>query len=311
MPPGFAVHIGYLRTATSLPMPSRTVFPKATRWLARSSLALSVLIALGALACKAYPQLPLGWLLGHCRATCPALDATTASQIALIILVGLSLVGGIVHFLDRLGVAEERGAGIVGRFARLASLAARTESAEPAPPTAAETTNRLAAAIASGLALASENEKTAARAKQRRACFHETDKSAIRAFLTKQSIFAALCLFLLKAVSSKLPTALPHSYQECINAFPQCLYVFAAGGFLIALLTVLVAVQTYSTYVRIQWDEQSANELLKKGREFDELSFYALSFSLLLALCAYQPWAALIAIPAFGILMYKYYFFKP
>lgn len=121
--------------------------------------------------------------------------------------------------------------------------------------------------------------------------------------MTKQSIFAAMTLFLLKAVSSKLPRGVP-------STFTELLYVVSAGGFLFALLIVLVAIQTYSTYVRFLWEDTPGNELLKKGRELDEWSFYLMTFSLLVALCAYQPWVALIAIPVFGALMFKYYFFS-
>lgn len=234
--------------------------------------------------------------------------------IAVTLLALLAATQWLVHHLDRRnGRAGQKGRGIVGRYWSMRSQAKpggqKAQLAAPPQTTAAASSAAgtepgalFASVVAQAIALAKEDEKNAAREKLVKADFHETDKSAIRAFMTKQSIFAALTLFLLKAIAPKLPTAFP-------DTLPEWLYVAAATGFLVTLLAVLVAIQTYSTYVRIQWDEQSGIELLKKGRELDEGSFYALTISLLVALCAYQPWAALVAIPTLGILLYKYYFF--
>jgi hypothetical protein len=198
----------------------------------------------------------------------------------------------------------EKEDGVKGRYQRLRARTVPVLSAHAPLGGQTLTPDGVALAVAHGIALAREKEKHAALVKQPVARFHETDKSAIRAFMTKQSIFAAISLFLLKAVSTRLPPVFPDNYRDL-------LYVTAAGGFLVTLLIVLAAIQTYSTYVRIQWDDASGIALLIKGRHFDEQSFYWLTFSLLVALCAYQPWAALIAMPVFGHFMYRYYFFVP
>lgn len=291
------------------PKPSRL----NVRLLARWALAVTVVVTVVMIALKASPYL---------RESLPIADqtlftdneATMVGGIAVTLLAFLAATQWLVHRLDRQnGKAGQKGRGIVGRYwsmrvqaepgdkkAQLAAPPRATAAASSAAGT--EPGALVASVVAQAIALAKEDEKNAARRKLLKAAFHETDKSAIRAFMTKQSIFAALTLFLLKAISPKLPTAFP-------DTLPEWLYVASAAGFLYTLLAVLVAIQTYSTYVRIQWDEQSGIELLKKGRELDERSFYALTISLLVALCAYQPWAALVAIPALGMLLYKYYFF--
>jgi hypothetical protein len=247
------------------------------RSLARLALVLSGLAALGAIALKALQQPALGFL--RLEAALPDIGTTNARWIALILLVALVGTQVLVHKADRRNgkraSAASTGLGIIGRFEWR-----RTQ----------------------GRNLLNQNASDTALKKQVAAAFHETDKSSVRAFMTKQSIFAALTLFLLKAVSSKLPAGFPGTGTEA-------LYMASAAGFLATLLTVLVAIQIYSSYVRIAWDEEGGNELLKKGREMDEWSFYSLTLSILLALCAYQPWAALVAIPGFGILMHRYYFF--
>jgi hypothetical protein len=284
--------------------PAKTA-PTAARPIAKSILLITGLLAIAMAGCAFYQHVPPDWPIGNCRKICPQLDDSKARVIAFIILVVLVATEMLVHRLDKLGVNGGPAAGIVGRYRQLSSLAAAEKSAAPTPlENVTQTAEQMAAVVARGIVLANENEKNAAREKQERARFHETDKSAVRAFMSKQSVFAALSLFLLKAVSTKLPPGFPCTFQEC-------LYVLSAGGFLVTLLTVLAAIQTYSTYVRIQWDDASGIELLKKGRRFDEVSFYALTISLLVALCAYQPWAALVTLPLFGTLMYKYYFFKP
>lgn len=243
--------------------------------------------------------------------------------IAVVLLLILVLVQFIVHRLDKSGVAKPwlipsepkpPGEGIVGRYYWL--CASGCSAASGGTGAAGKglvygkaikwrglTLAKLAEAVAEGLAQAQGKNNQAELQKQVKASFHETDKSAIRAFMTKQSIFAALSTFLLGAVSRKLPAQFPSTLVDWI-------YVGSAGGFLLTLLIVLVSIQTYSIYVRIRWDESSGNQLLVKGRQFDEGSFYCLTISLLLGLCAYQPWAALVAIPVFGWLMRKYYFFK-
>lgn len=239
--------------------------PAAARRWAKRVLTLTVLLVLALAASQVGRQLSARWPLFDCRQVLPDVGDTTVRAIASGILLVLVAVQFWIHAQDRNVLNRaEEDDGVKGRYQR---LLART-----APVPAAR--------------------------------FHETDKSAIRAFMTKQSIFAAISLFLLKAVSTRLPPVFPGSYQDV-------LYVMAAGGFLVTLLIVLAAIQTYSTYVRIQWDDASGIALLRKGREFDEHSFYWLTCSLLVALCAYQPWAALIAMPVFGHLMYKYYFFGP
>lgn len=291
------------------PKPSRL----NVRLLARGALGVTVVVTVGMIALKASPYLREALpITGQTLFTDN--EATMVGGIAVILLALLAATQWLVHRLDRRnGKAGQKGLGIVGRYwsmrsppepgdkkAQLAAPPQATAAASSAAGT--EPGALVASVVAQAIALAKEDEKNAARRKLVYADFHETDKSAIRAFMTKQSIFAALTLFLLKAISPKLPTAFP-------DTFPEWLYVAAATGFLVTLLAVLVAIQTYSTYVRIQWDEQSGIELLKKGRELDEGSFYALTISLLVALCAYQPWAALVAIPTLGILLYKYYFF--
>lgn len=248
------------------------------RFLAKMALIGTGLVALATIALKAAQLLLLNCTLYP--AALPVIETTHARWIAFGVLVILVLVQVGVHKLDRrhgkrVNAKLPTGLGIIGRFEWRR---------------------------AQGRILHESHAENAPLKKQVSAAFHETDKSSVRAFMTKQSIFAALTLFLLKAVSNKLPSAFPNSGTEV-------LYIVSAAGFLGTLLTVLVAVQIYSTYVRIQWDEQGGNELLKKGREMDEWSFYALTSSILVALCAYQPWAALIAIPGFGILMHRYYFF--
>ncbi|MBW8305686.1 MAG: hypothetical protein K0M46_02290 [Thiobacillus sp.] len=284
------------------------------RLLARGALGVTIVVTVVMIALKASPYLrEAPCITGQTLFTDNG--ATMVGGIAVALLALLAATQWLVHRLDkRNGKAGQNGRGIVGRYWSMrsqaepgdkkAQLAAPPQAAAAAASSAAGTEPGalFASVIAQAIALAKEDEKNAARRKLQNADFHETDKSAIRAFMTKQSIFAALTLFLLKAISPKLPTGFP-------DTFPEWLYVAAAAGFLVTLLAVLVAIQTYSTYVRIQWDEKSGIELLKKGRELDEGSFYALTISLLVALCAYQPWAALVAIPTLGILLYKYYFF--
>lgn len=249
------------------------------RLLAQSALLFTAVVSAILLIRKACP---------HVQNLCSILyqivhDATLTNGIAFLLLGLLYVVQAGVHALDKQraennkSATPAKGLGIAGRHRWM--LFQATEKYEQA------------------------TTKDATLQKQIDAKFHETDKGAIRAFMTKQSIFAALTLFLLKAVSAKLPPALPQTLTEL-------LYVLAGGGFLLTLLIVLVAIQTYSTYVRFQWDEKPGNALLKKGRQLDEWSFYLMSFSLLVALSAYQPWVALIVIPVFGTLMYKYYFFS-
>lgn len=279
--------------------------PAATRRWAKVSLWIIVLIVSGLVVYQGGRQLLAHWPLFESLKILPSLEETMVRVIASLILFALVAEQFWVHAQDRnVQNRPEEEDGVKGRYRRLLARAA------PVPPAHAPlggqtlTPDGVALAVAHGVALAKEKEKHAAGLKLLAARFHETDKSAIRAFMTKQSIFAAIALFLLKAVSTRLPPVFPGSYQEL-------LYAMAAGGFLVTLLTVLAAIQTYSTYVRIQWDEASGIALLRKGRQFDEHSFYWLTCSLLLALCAYQPWAALIAMPVFGHLMYKYYFFGP
>ncbi len=287
----------------STPKPASTS-PAAVRRVAKLSLVLTGLLALATILCELCQRLPLEWSISVCKAVCPHLDASIVRGIALIILLVLVGAQRRVHKLDGSNINEGSAAGIVGRYRQLKSGAAAGGSVAPAPLGGpVQTADEVAAAVARGIALAKAEEKEAARAKQVNARFHETDKSAVRAFMSKQSVFAALSLFLLKAVSTHLPPVFPKSLEQWI-------YVASAGGFLFTLLTVLAAIQTYSTYVRIQWDEGSSIELLNKGRRFDEASFYALTISLLAVLCAYQPWAALVTLPAFGMLMYRYYFFR-
>ena len=137
--------------------------------------------------------------------------------------------------------------------------------------------------------------------------FHIEDRGAIRAFVTKQSIFAALSMFLIGQISSGLQTDF-----LVFNAknFSFWLKIFSAGGFLAVLLIVLVSIQIYSSYLRIDWCASERKILLRKGRKLDELSFYTLTISILIGLCAYQPLASLIAIPLFGWLLFYYYFFS-
>lgn len=249
------------------------------RLLAQSALLFTAGVSAILIIRKAYPHVPdlrsILYQIAH--------EATSINGIAFLLLGILFIVQAGVHALDKRRAENDKGAtppqglGIAGRHRWM--LFQATEKYKQA------------------------ETKDANLQKQIDAKFHETDKGAIRAFMTKQSIFAALTLFLLKAVSAKLPAALPHTLTEW-------LYVLAAGGFLLALLIVLVAIQTYSTYVRFQWDDTPGNALLKKGRQLDEWSFYLMSFSLLVALSAYQPWVALIVIPVFGTLMYRYYFFQ-
>jgi len=239
--------------------------PAAARRVAKTILTLTVLLALALVASHVGSQLSARLPYFECLQVLPDVEDTTASRIASGILFVLVLAQFWVHAQDRnVQNRPEKEDGVIGRYQR---LLARTG---PVPV----------------------------------ARFHETDKSAIRAFMTKQAIFAAITLALLKAVSTRLPPVFPGDFKEL-------LYVTAAGGFLVTLLTVFAAIQTYSTYVRVQWDDASGIALLIKGRRFDEQSFYGLTWSLLVALCAYQPWAALIAMPVFGLLMYKYYFFVP
>jgi len=290
------------------PKPSRL----NVRLLARRALGVAVIVTVVMITLKASPHLRDALSITD-QTSFTDSEATMVGGIAVILLALLAATQWLVHHLDRQnGKAGQKGRGIVGRYAsmRLQAKLGEEKSQLAGPPQATAAASSaagtepgalVASVVAQAIALAKENEKNAARRKLLNAAFHETDKSAIRAFMTKQSIFAALTLFLLKAISTKLPTAFPDTFREW-------LYVASAAGFLVTLLTVLVAIQTYSTYVRIQWDEQSGNELLRKGRELDEGSFYALTISLLVALCAYQPWAALVAIPALGMLLYKYYF---
>jgi hypothetical protein len=240
--------------------------PAAARRVAKIILTLTVLLALALVASHVGRQLSARWPYFECLQVLPDIGDTTVRMIASGILLVLVAVQFWVHAQDRnvQNRAEEED-GVKGRHKRLLAQA--------------------------------EEKKKAAR-------LYETDKSAIRAFMTKQAIFAAITLALLKAVSTRLPPVFPGDFKEL-------LYVAAAGGFLVTLLTVFAAIQTYSTYVRVQWDDASGIALLRKGRRFDEHSFYGLTCSLLVALCAYQPWAALIAMPVFGHLMYKYYFFGP
>lgn len=240
--------------------------PAAARRVAKMILTLTVLLVLALVAYQGCRQFAARLPNFECLQVLPDVGDTTARGIASGILLVLVAVQFWVHAQDSnvQNRAEEED-GVKGRYKRL-------------------------------LAQAEEKEKAAR--------LHETDKSAIRAFMTKQAIFAAITLAFLKAVSTRLPPVFPGNFKEL-------LYVAAAGGFLVTLLTVFAAIQTYSTYVRIQWDEASGITLLRRGRRFDEQSFYWLTCSLLVALCAYQPWAALIAMPVFGHLMYKYYFFGP
>lgn len=242
------------------------------RCQAATAVAAAALVALVVIAVKALQV--FGLVPAQFQSVLRSVDGDLARAVASGILLLLVFVQFLVHRLDRRG--KNGTLGIISRFDWV-NLHGEDQ-------------------------LKTDSENTALQA-QVAAAFHETDKSAIRAFMTKQSIFGALLLFLLKAVAGKLPAGVPDGLAEW-------LYVLAAGGFLAALLTVLVAIQIYSTYVRIQWDATAGNELLKKGREMDELSFYALSISLLAALCAYHPWAALVAVPTFGALMLRYYFFR-
>lgn len=291
------------------PQPPRLNARSAARWALGVTVVVSVIMfALKALPCLR-EALPI-----TAKTLFTDDEATVAGFIAVTLLVLLAATQGLVHYLDRQdGKAGQKGRGIVGRYEsmRLQAKLAEEKSQLPVPPRATVAASSaggtepgalVASVVAQAIALAKENEKNVARRKRLDASFHETDKSAIRAFMTKQSILAALTLFLLKAISPQLPTAFPGSLREV-------LYVASAAGFLVTLLIVLVAIQTYSIYVRIQWDEQPGNELLRKGRKLDERSFYVLTISLLVALCAYQPWAALVAIPALGMLLYEYYFF--
>jgi hypothetical protein len=279
--------------------------PAAARRVAKIILTLTVLIAVALVAYQVGRQLSARWSLFDCLEGLPDIEDTTVRVVASFILFALVAAQFWVHAQDEnVQNRPEDEDGVKGRYKRL------REQAAPVPPAHAPlggqtlTPDGVAAAVAHGIALAKEKEKHAAGLKLLAARFHETDKSAIRAFMTKQAIFAAITLALLKAVSTRLPSVFPGNFKEL-------LYVMAAGGFLVTLLIVLAAIQTYSTYVRIQWDDASGIALLRKGREFDEHSFYWLTCSLLVALCAYQPWAALIAMPVFGRVMYRYYFFRP
>ena len=284
------------------------VSPTTVRWIAEAILAMSGLLALLIIVCEASQLGLFTWPIGYCGEACTRLDEGKVRWIAAIMLAVLVVTQWLVHRLDELiGEQKVLAAGIVGRYRQLPSPPS-TESAPPAPSEdTIQSVELTAATVACGIALAKANERDTALALRKSARFHETDKSAVRAFISKQSIFAALTLFLLKDVSTKLPSIasmLPLTLQKF-------LYVASAFGFLFTLLTVLAAIQTYSTYVRIQWDETTGIALLKKGRRFDEMSFYLLTVSLLVVLCAYQPSAALITMPVFGVLLYKYYFFKP
>jgi hypothetical protein len=277
--------------------------PAAARRWAKRILTLTVLLVLALVASQVGRQLSARWPLFDCLQVLPDIGDTMVRAIASFILLVLVAVQARVHALDsKVENRPQEEDGVKGRYQRLLARTAPVPSAHAPLGGQTLTPDGVALAVAHGIALAREKEKHAAVLKLPVARFHETDKSAIRAFMTKQSIFAAISLFLLKAVSTRLPPLFPGNYQDV-------LYVMAAGGFLVTLLIVLAAIQTYSTYVRIQWDEASGIALLRKGRRFDEHSFYWLTCSLLVALCAYQPWAALMAMPVFGHLMYKYYFF--
>lgn len=261
-----------MNNADPAPAPCCDLRCQVAATVAAAALVALVVITVKALQVFGLVPAQFQWLL-------PSIEGTHAGWFASSILLLLAIAQFLVHRRDR-------------RRARPAT-----------PPCRPGIISRYRLLRLRGKAQLKADSGNAALQAQVAAAFHETDKSAIRAFMTKQSIFAALLLFLLKAVSGKLPAGVPGSLAEC-------LYVVSAGGFLAALLTVLVAIQTYSTYVRIQWDAAAGNELLKKGREMDQLSFYLLSISLLAALCAYHPWAALVAVPAFGALMLRYYFFS-
>lgn len=279
--------------------------PAAARRVAKIILTLTVLLALALVAPHVGRQLSARWPLFDCLQVLPDIGDTTVRAFAFGILLVLVAVQFWVHAQDKnVQNRPEKEDGVIGRYQRLLARTGPVPSAHAPLGGQTLTPDGVALAVAHGIALAREKEKHDALLKQPVASFHETDKSAIRAFMTKQAIFAAITLALLKAVSTRLPPVFPGDFKEL-------LYVTAAGGFLVTLLTVFAAIQTYSTYVRIQWDDASGIALLIKGRHFDEQSFYGLTFSLLVALCAYQPWAALIAMPVFGHLLYNYYFFEP
>jgi hypothetical protein len=165
------------------------------------------------------------------------------------------------------------GDGIIGRFYRASGLAHLPDDA-PA-----------------------EGKKSTA------AGFYECDKGAVRGFVTKQSFFLAVAALLLRFVQEKI--------QVPMFTIEWWLYAASFAGLVATVFTALVSLHCYTTFLRFVWKYPERFELLQKGRDLDERSFYLLVFSFLSALTAYQP---VIALPATGLLAYVlpyYYFFEP
>lgn len=191
-----------------------------------------------------------------------------ALRVTVLVEIGVAF-GGIwlVHRLDETGI------GLIGRYRNFAGLKA------PDPDTAPQ---RL----------------------WLRAAFLESDKGAVGAFITKQSIFAALAVALIGALYGAGEPDRLHGV-----AVP-CYY----GSLLVtltSLVTVLVSIECYSSVLRYHWPVLHRTDLLIKARTLDGWSFYLLVLGLLLGVTVRYPAIAAPVIFAFTWLLVRWFYFPP
>lgn len=137
-----------------------------------------------------------------------------------------------------------------------------------------------------------------------REAFLERDKGAVRAFVTKQSFSSALALALLGALLGPLSPV-----GREVDGMHAVLNALAVLAGLLCVVTTLVSIQCYSTFLRYKWVFPQDVDLLMKGRGLDGWSFYLLVAGLLLAIAAEYPLVNLIVTPVFtGLLVHRYYF---
>lgn len=135
--------------------------------------------------------------------------------------------------------------------------------------------------------------------------FLDLDKGVVSAFITKQSIFAALALGLLAALGQLHDTAVGSAPVDGV-------YYLALGCLLISLVTVLVSIECYSSVLRYHWPTEDRVDLLLKARGLDAWSFYLLVLGLLLGVSVGYPVIAALLTAAFtGLLVRRFYFRHP